>query len=292
MTANHHRLLTLLVLLFWQSACAGEEPPLETDDLDGDGSLNEQDCGPTDPEIYPGAEDPFGDGIDQDCDGGDGIDNDGDSYPANDDLTNPGLYDCDDENASINPGTIEMPYDGIDNDCDGEDADDLDDDGYAAQEVGGPDCDDQDPSIHPGWQVPDPAGLLSSPLTTDIIDLVDNDCDGSVDEGPFSRGFAVDIQPIFTANCTANQCHHAPAGQAGLSLDEGVASDNLLRIPSTQSELDRITPLEPLSSYVWHKLNATQLEVGGLGESMPFDQPQLSQEQLLSVYLWILEGCP
>jgi hypothetical protein len=45
------------------------------DELDGDGdgiSACEGDCNPEDPDSYPGAPDPFGDGIDQDCDLEDG----------------------------------------------------------------------------------------------------------------------------------------------------------------------------------------------------------------------------
>ena len=55
-------------------------------DFDGDGSLDADDCGSADPLIYPGADDPYGDDVDQDCDGGDGIDIDGDGYPGNEEL--------------------------------------------------------------------------------------------------------------------------------------------------------------------------------------------------------------
>ena len=55
-------------------------------DFDGDGVQDSEDCDPADPTIHSGADDPFGDDIDQDCDGGDGIDIDGDGYPANEEL--------------------------------------------------------------------------------------------------------------------------------------------------------------------------------------------------------------
>jgi hypothetical protein len=40
-------------------------------DADGDGVLTPADCGPTNPRIFPGADDVPGDGVDQDCRGGD-----------------------------------------------------------------------------------------------------------------------------------------------------------------------------------------------------------------------------
>src|SRR5258706_5512363 len=41
-------------------------------DRDGDGAPADIDCDDNDPTRYPGAEDPYGDGIDQNCDGVDG----------------------------------------------------------------------------------------------------------------------------------------------------------------------------------------------------------------------------
>jgi len=41
-------------------------------DFDQDGWEDHQDCAPEDPDIHPEADDPAGDGVDQDCDGADG----------------------------------------------------------------------------------------------------------------------------------------------------------------------------------------------------------------------------
>jgi hypothetical protein len=96
-------------------------------DFDDDGSLDADDCAPSDPLIHPGADDPHGDGIDQNCDGVDGnaVDQDGDGYSN--------AVDCDDSDPDIHPGATDEPGDGIDSNCDDLDgvAVDLDGDGYS-----------------------------------------------------------------------------------------------------------------------------------------------------------------
>ncbi|TNE89776.1 MAG: hypothetical protein EP330_10225 [Deltaproteobacteria bacterium] len=66
----------LLGLTAGLPGCAGGGNALygmpEVDD-DNDGYSNFEDCDDSDASIYPGADDPEGDGIDQNCDGVDGI---------------------------------------------------------------------------------------------------------------------------------------------------------------------------------------------------------------------------
>ena len=88
----------LLSVLISLSGC-----PSATDlyDFDGDGSLDSEDCQPTNAEVFPGANDPYGDGVDQNCDGVDGnaVDRDGDGYSN--------AVDCDDDDPSIYPGAAD-----------------------------------------------------------------------------------------------------------------------------------------------------------------------------------------
>jgi hypothetical protein len=129
---------------------------------------NDDDCNASDASIYPGAEEIYDDGIDQNCDGLDVIietstpDEDQDGFIWG--------VDCDDNNATVYPGASEIANDGIDQDCDGSDtvstADDADGDGMT---VADGDCDDTNAAIYHG--------------ATELADGLDNDCDGNPDEG-------------------------------------------------------------------------------------------------------------
>ncbi len=174
---------------------------------------DDTDCNDTDSTVHPGAEEAC-DGVDNNCDGsvdedlnqtfyqdGDG-DGYGDPGSSVEDCAAPEGYvtdstDCDDTNAAIYPGAPEL-CDGLDNDCDqdvDEDASvvfyhDGDGDGYGVDtdtatgcdrpegyvaEDG--DCDDTDPAIHPDAE--------------ELCDGIDNDCDGTVDDGAL-RSFWLD----------------------------------------------------------------------------------------------------
>ncbi len=96
-------------------------------DCDDDGeSADTTDCDPADPEVFPGADEVFYDGVDQNCTPEDDDDADGDGFAAYDlDGT-----DCDDTDAELHPGlhrTFEVPstdyptiQSAIDATCDGD----------------------------------------------------------------------------------------------------------------------------------------------------------------------------
>jgi len=168
------------------------------------------DCDDSDASTNPSASEAC-DGMDNDCDGDtdEGVqstyyaDGDGDGFGSPDSSTDacsaPSGHvtdgsDCDDSDASTNPSASEA-CDGMDNDCDG-DVDegvqstfyaDVDDDGYgdpssSTDSCSAPsgyvsdnsDCDDSDGIVRPG--------------AVEVCDLIDDDCDGIVDDSCISEG--------------------------------------------------------------------------------------------------------
>ncbi len=184
----------------------GDTSVEDATDADADGfSVAEGDCDDGNGDVHPGAAEQC-DGNDQDCDGA--IDEDvvstwyadGDGDGFGDDAVvyttcepPPGAVavggDCDDQDDDTFPSADE-PCDGVDNDCDG-DVDegvsltwyaDADGDGYGDPSVttvgcdvpagavtNALDCDDRDDTAHPDAE--------------EVCDEVDNDCDGTVDDG-------------------------------------------------------------------------------------------------------------
>ena len=135
-------------------------------DGDGDGAVAEAwggpDCDDLDADVFPGADERWYDGADQDCDGGSDFDQDSDGVERQ-----PEGRDCDDLDATVLPGAEERWYDGVDQDCDGGSDFDQDRDGVDAAPRG-LDCDDLNADVFPGraeiW-----------------YDGVDQDCSGGSD---------------------------------------------------------------------------------------------------------------
>ena len=141
------RILGLCLLALGLSACGSTWTGL---DSDGDGyTLAAGDCddGPNGDSSFPGAEEIWYDGVDQNCDGADDFDQDGDGERV---TSAEGGTDCWDDPGSIPPeyvalngfaqpaasdvhlGADEVWYDGVDQDCGEEDDFDQDMDGFAS----------------------------------------------------------------------------------------------------------------------------------------------------------------
>jgi hypothetical protein len=197
------------------------------------------DCNDTDPATYPGADETCDD-EDNDCDGEideDAVDPtawyldlDGDRYG---DLSTvayscgeiPGMIldatDCNDADETVHPAAVEF-CDGIDNDCDGEtDTDavfgmrtwyaDADGDGHGDADSTTLSC---EPPTGYVWTSDDcdDSEATRYPTAPERCDLIDNDCDETVDEGGVCLSCDVDYPTPLTV---------VDAGSAGGDVDGG-----------------------------------------------------------------------
>ncbi|MSQ02840.1 MAG: hypothetical protein EXR71_13270, partial [Myxococcales bacterium] len=211
----------------------------EYGDEDGDGyMISEGDCDETDATINPAAVE-ICDGIDQDCDGvadnglmetyyvDADVDGYGDTATAEDACEAPDGYsavpgDCDDAEVTTYPGAEEV-CDLVDNDCDGVVDDgvgtmyypDADLDTYGDPNAGemvctpeadwvldNTDCDDTTNKAYPG--------------ATEECDLIDNDCDGAVDE---------DVQTTYYQDVDADTYGDATVTTLACSVPVGYSAD-------------------------------------------------------------------
>lgn len=101
-------------------------------------------------------------------------------------------------------------------------------------------------------------------------------------------GFLVDIWPIFDDHCS---CHEDANGAGKLILTMEDAYMNMIDVPSDQvPEMMLIKKGGTAEeSYLWHKLNNTQDDVGGKGKKMP-PGGKLKMADLDLIKQWLDEG--
>jgi len=221
---------------------------------------NNTDCNDGNAAINPGATE-ICNFIDDDCDGtvDDGItyliyyaDVDGDGYGAgagSNYCTDPGAgyslssTDCNDGNSAINPGATEV-CNGIDDDCDGTPDDglifldyytDADSDGYGdsgaspvnscsaivGSVTNNTDCNDGNAAINPG--------------ATEICNFIDDDCDGTVDDGITYLVYYADVDGDgYGAGAGSNYCTDPGAG---FSLNNTDCDDTEININPGETEI-------------------------------------------------------
>ena len=110
-------------------------------------------------------------------------------------------------------------------------------------------------------------------------------------EGPVS--FADDVQQTLASSCALSGCHGSNANppEKPMALSAGQAYDNIVGVSSAElPAMLRVSPSQPDNSYLVHKIQGTQLGVGGSGDRMPLGQPALSQSTIDLIRRWIAEG--
>lgn len=271
---------------------ADSDPDFEQPvDADGDGvTVADQDCDDDDAAIYPGRSEECN-GIDDNCndvvDEGlsdvdsdgiadcqdsetcDGLDNNGDGQADEGftDADSDGIADC------IGVETC----DGIDNNEDGRVDEGFDADGDGYKSCGDiPDCDDSDANIFPE------SGEVNG-------DLVDNDCDGLIDEGAWRQG------DLFINEILSNPADVLdPDGEWFEVVNMTFRTLNLngLIIASTvdgewyQVVSDELLSLEPGEYFVFGS-NKTTASNGGVTVNYAYDPNQISlQNEIDDLQLW------
>lgn len=137
---------------------------------------------------------------------------------------------------------------------------------------------------------------------TEVIGAVDSSirgCNCRDDTEPFASTFEAIQKKIFEGRgCTQAICHGASPGEGGLDLRPEVAYQNLFEVPSTEVDMNRVTPGARDRSYLFQKLAAatdpTQVNPGFqiVQSPMPFIGEPLSLDELEAVRLWIYSGAP
>ncbi len=212
---------------------------------------NKQDCDDTAGDVNPLADELCSNvGVDNDCDGDSTeqgstlprwyLDSDSDGYgdptmssaPQCDQPTGyvADNTDCDDTAAAVNPGETEVcATPGVDDDCSGAAEDnaidrntyyvDDDEDGWGDPNAPIEACDDSAPDVAAIADLGDPAEYDCDdtdssvyPTATESCNLVDDDCDGQVDEGALPVDWFLDSDGDgFGAGAATNQCESPSA---------------------------------------------------------------------------------
>lgn len=134
----------------------------------------------------------------------------------------------------------------------------------------------------------DTTGETGTPGDTDTDADSDSDADSDTDTTvDTSATWATDVAPIIESKCAS--CHFQPPGAPSGGL-EIVDHTSIVNVASTQvPSMPYITPGDPDTSYLWHKLDGTHLDVGGSMSAMPLSA-RLPDDQLATIQGWILGG--
>lgn len=90
---------------------------------------------------------------------------------------------------------------------------------------------------------------------------------------------------VFTPSCAG---HHGPSlTEADLDLTAGRSFANLVNVPSTQVELNLVTPGNAENSYLIHKMDGRP---GIVGRQMPIGRLPFTPQEIAVIRQWIDAG--
>jgi hypothetical protein len=154
-----------------------------------------------------------------------------------------------------------------------------------------------------GATFPDGTGVSSSldPASTDetLNDDGGNWCDATSTYGDGDLGTpgavndscprytSADVQAILDVECAG--CHTGGGASGGITWDDVNTNVDVI---DRETGLAYIEPGSTKLSYMWHKLQGTQADVGGAGAQMPKGTAPMPQADLDLIEEWILDGAP
>jgi len=106
--------------------------------------------------------------------------------------------------------------------------------------------------------------------------------------GAAGLSFAADVwEPILVTQCG---CHQVGAsGGLLMGMDAASAYASMVNVPSSNG-MPHVTPGDSDNSYLFHKSNGSQADVGGGGSTMPLGAPKLGQADIDTITAWITDG--
>lgn len=97
------------------------------------------------------------------------------------------------------------------------------------------------------------------------------------------------VQAIWDAHCI--ECHVEGGSASGwFIITDDVAPASIINKPAFGAPLLLVVPGDHQSSYLWHRVNGSHLEVGGSGPQMPPEGAPLPQEMIDEIAAWIDQG--
>lgn len=128
----------------------------------------------------------------------------------------------------------------------------------------------------------------STETDTGAPDTAETDTTVEEDTAPLEPTLSNVYDTIFAPTCAAAGCHANGANGVDFSTLDGLRDQLLANSPTAGFPL--ITPNSPDDSYLWHKINNTQGDVGGFGSRMPI--LGLPDEDIAFIEAWINAGAP